>query len=651
MNRHLTEQQLIDYQFKLASEAGMEEARAHLEQCEQCRQHLAELNRKFAALDLLREELKPSDTLIAMTVENAAKPRRARVIPFLPLPWLGAAAAAIIVGVAVFVAPNLGPKGQPKEVLTPPTLQRDDASTDKADESIASVPHSSSPVPAQPEPDAHSLRQTLAESAGGSVKAKGLGDGSLAFAGDHRQAALDDATRFARPDATDEKPPFAPASAIELVVLPRRENVQLTIYNGADLTLVRERRNLTLKQGWNWLQFMWANTLIDPTSLTLEPLEHKGEVQVQQLVFPPRLRELGRWLIHSETTGQVPFELTYFTSGLAWRAFYMGTLSQDEKTMLLEAYVRVDNASGEDYEDAQTRLIVGRVHLLDEIAELARREYPYGSPALTSGYGGMGGRIRLNYLEEKGKAEAPAALATAFRDLEDRKEIMKEGLSEYFLYTIEGTETIPNQWGKRLLSMETDEIPVKALYKYDEERWETQTIQFVSFANDEEHILGETPLPDGTVRIYGWADEQGHLSYVGGADVKYIPVGEEVELDLGAARLVEVKPVLVEERTENYVFDQDGDVSGWDEVRTWRIEVTNTRTLPVDIEITRGFETAYWTLKQGDSPASYEKYDVTHARFRLTVEPRNKRAFEYTVTTYHGVREQSLPNDESNRKD
>ena len=59
-----------------------------------------------------------------------------------------------------------------------------------------------------------------------------------------------------------EEPPFAPASNIELVTLPRRESVQLTIYNAADLTLVREQRKLTLQKGWNWLQFMWANTLI-----------------------------------------------------------------------------------------------------------------------------------------------------------------------------------------------------------------------------------------------------------------------------------------------------------------------------------------------------------------------------------------------------
>ncbi|MHC4621617.1 MAG: hypothetical protein ACYTEQ_28070, partial [Planctomycetota bacterium] len=106
----------------------------------------------------------------------------------------------------------------------------------------------------------------------------------------------------------------------------------------------------------------------------------KDKIDIQQLVFPARLRELGRWLIRSEVGGQVPFEITYFTSGLSWRAFYMGTLSADEQKMKLQGYVRVANSSGEDYENAQTRLIVGKVHILDEIAELARRQYPYGSP-------------------------------------------------------------------------------------------------------------------------------------------------------------------------------------------------------------------------------------------------------------------------------
>ena len=42
-----------------------------------------------------------------------------------------------------------------------------------------------------------------------------------------------------------------------------------------------------------------------------------------------------------------------------------------------------------------------------------------------------------------------------------KKKITKEGLSEYFLYTIEGTETIPNNWAKRLPSFESKRFPLK----------------------------------------------------------------------------------------------------------------------------------------------------------------------------------------------
>jgi hypothetical protein len=666
MNGHLTEQQLIDYQFKLASEAGMDEARAHLETCEACRHRLEQLARKFASLDLLRGEIKASEALVAKTVENAATRSLRRTLSLPRFAWLGATAAALVVGVALLLVSNLGPRPQRQIYTTnapveeknavatqtgaesaaePERLVAQDAvggARDRQSGSAAAKPQMA-PAPAAPTND--------------SLKAEGLARSVPVRAPEETPHGvttnvLGAAAPVVQLDVTEEKPPFAPASAIELVVLPRRENVQLTIYNAEDLTLVRERRNLTLKRGWNWLQFMWAGTLIDPTSLALEPLEHKGEVEVRQLVFPPRLRESGRWLIRSEVSGQVPFEMTYLTSGLSWRAFYMGTLAQDEKTMHLESYVRVANNSGEDYENAQTRLIVGQVHLLDEIATLAQRQYPYDSPANLYGEGdAIGGPEDEKELGDKDTSK-PAVVTGFMGDLEglERKEVRKEGLSEYFLYTIEGTETIPNEWGKRLLSFEANDIPVTSLYKYDQERWGDQTVQFLSFANDEKHKLGQTPLPDGMVRVYGRADGQGHLSYVGGTAVKYIPVGEEIELDLGSARLVAVKPELTDYRAENHTFDRNGDVSGWDEVQTWRIEVANARTLPIDIEVTRDFETAYWTLKLEDKGVSYEKYDVNHARFKLMAEPRSKRVFEYTVTTYHGVREQSLTNVQDSRK-
>ncbi|MHC4510798.1 MAG: hypothetical protein ACYTAO_17890, partial [Planctomycetota bacterium] len=155
---------------------------------------------------------------------------------------------------------------------------------------------------------------------------------------------------------------------VDLVTLPSRDTVQLTIYNSADMTLVRESRALTLKSGANALQFSWENTLIDPTSLEMLPKANADKIDIAELVYPPRVRNLGLWNIASGVSGKVPVEITYLTSGLSWRAFYMGTLTEDEKTMRLKGYVVVTNNSGEDYENAQTRLIVGQVHILDQIA-------------------------------------------------------------------------------------------------------------------------------------------------------------------------------------------------------------------------------------------------------------------------------------------
>ncbi|MBW7988419.1 MAG: DUF4139 domain-containing protein [Planctomycetes bacterium] len=611
MKHHLTEKELIEYQFKLASDAGMKEAAEHIEGCCQCRRDLEKLQRKYSALDLLGEKVEISEDLISRVTEQAGKPVLKRIAWFKKPIWMSSAAAVLVVGL-LLVANQLSEDGtKQREVARGPisVAEMEAASTPEITQARA--------VQKNDTPRKATLSMAPMEEAADMYATKGK----------------------TSDDAISEQPPFAPASAIELVTLPRREKVQLTIYNSADMTLVRERRNLTMKKGWNWLQFMWANTLIDPTSLSLEPLAQGDKIDIQQLVFPARLRELGRWLIHSEVSGQVPFEITYFTSGISWRAFYMGTLAEDEKTMQLQGYVRVNNSSGEDYEEAETRLIVGNVHILDEITELAKRQYPYNRPGILryESYNGDVGDMDGDKVPLLGDIPTSSEL---FLDMRfNRKEIRKEGLSEYFLYTIEGTETIPNQWGKRLLSFDVEDIEVDSLYKYDEDRWGNQTIRFVKFANDEEHNLGETPIPNGTVKIYGKADSEGFLSYVGGTNIKYIPVDEEVELNLGPARLVKVEPKLMNFKTDNYMFDRRGNVAGWDEIRTWKIEIINTRELPIEIEVTRGFNTAYWTLQ---ADAAYEKYDATHARFNLNPEPKSKEAFEYTVTTYHGMRENVL---------
>jgi len=164
------------------------------------------------------------------------------------------------------------------------------------------------------------------------------------------------------------------AKNVDLVTLPSRDTVQLTIYNSEDLTLVKETRHVTLRKGSNQLQFSWANTLIDPTSVTLRPLQHAGEVEIADTVFPGQKPQHLIWNVESGIDGQIAVEVSYFTSGLTWTMDYVGVCDAAETVMDFDGYVRVFNRSGEEYENASVRLIVGKINLVEQIAELARRQ-------------------------------------------------------------------------------------------------------------------------------------------------------------------------------------------------------------------------------------------------------------------------------------
>ena len=77
------------------------------------------------------------------------------------------------------------------------------------------------------------------------------------------------------------------------------------------------------------------------------------------------------------------------------------------------------------------------------------------------------------------------------------KQVAKEGLSEYFIYTIEGTETIRNGWSKRMQSIETAKVPFKIQYRYRPAEYGDQLVRMYLLTNDKDSKLGTTPLPDG----------------------------------------------------------------------------------------------------------------------------------------------------------
>lgn len=421
--------------------------------------------------------------------------------------------------------------------------------------------------------------------------------------------------------------PGLAAARVNVVTLPDRDTVQLTIYNSTDLTMVKETRHLTFRKGVNRLEFSWANTLIDPTSVEFRPLTHADQIDVLDVRFPARVTNLLEWRIQSEVAGEVEVEIRYFTSGIRWSADYVGEADAAERTMTLAGQVRVYNDSGEDYENAQVRLVVGTIHLVEEIAELARRGRP-GEPPPPASPVVMKALMSGRRESAMNGAFAGAADVAAARP----REIIKEGVSEYFLYTVEGRDTIPTGWSRRLPSFRAEQVPLVSFYKYDFDRWGDRVQRYYRFKNDRASNLGREPLPNGDVKAFRVVTPDGLLAYVGGTAVKYIPIDEQVDLELGPDPELRVEPTLMNWEKVDIRFDEHGHVIGWTTREEWTIEIQNAKDIDVALDLRRNFA-GDWTL---DTKAGYEKVDADTVKFTMPLKPREKRTITYQLVTRHG---------------
>jgi hypothetical protein len=414
--------------------------------------------------------------------------------------------------------------------------------------------------------------------------------------------------------------PSVLARNVDLSTVPPRDSVQLTIYNSEDLTLVRESRSLSLKKGINRIQYSWANTLIDPTSVEIRPVEKEDQIEILDTTFPGDKPQHLIWNIQSEIEGQAQFQVTYFTSGLSWSADYVLIADPDETQLSFDGYVQVYNNSGEEYENAQVRLVVGVVNLVEKIEELARQ-----------------GVIRRRAGEPVREEHRRMALRGALADAASMEaaagrpaEIVKEGLSEYFIYTIEGRQTIPNQWSRRMLSFQARQVDFDIVYRVRPYQYGGRPVRFFMLENDEEHKLGTTPLPDGLVRTFRENGRDG-LSFLGQQKVSYVPIKEDIELNVGTDDEVVWERKRMNVARSNFKFGgtRNRQVVGWDEAFTCREELRNHRAEPIRVEVRHVID--------GDVELEAEGarlHDFRTVEFAFAVEPGRRLAWQYEYTQH-----------------
>jgi len=434
------------------------------------------------------------------------------------------------------------------------------------------------------------------------------------------------------------------ARNVDLSTVPARSTVQLTIYNSEDLTLVRETRTVTFKKGMNPLQFSWANTLIDSSSVELKFLNNGDKLEVLDTTFPHDKPQMLYWNVQSEIDGEAKIQITYFTSGITWAADYLCVANQAETELNFEGFVRVFNRSGEEYEHAQVRLVVGTINLVEKIAQLAQVPMSQVANLPRPTTAPMRAKAATEMME-KGERAASGGKPADFNE----KQIVKEGLSEYFIYTIEGTETIPNGWSKRMRSLEASAVAFKIQYRYRPQQYGEQLVRMYLLANNKEAKLGTTPLPDGMVRVFRDNGRDG-LSYLTQQSIKYVPIGDKIELNLGVDPEVIFELIKLKSARENIWLQRHGtntykrlgedaevkevnySVAGWEDRVTYTQRIRNYTSKPIEVEVRRSYD-GHTVFKSALEP---KLFDYRTVEFTTSVAAGKKADLYHDVIRKQG---------------
>jgi hypothetical protein len=166
--------------------------------------------------------------------------------------------------------------------------------------------------------------------------------------------------------------------------------------------------------------------------------------------------------------------------------------------------------------------------------------------------------------------------------------------------------------------------------------------------NDTASKLGATPLPDGVVRAFRDNGRDG-LSYLAAQNVKYIPIGDKIELNLGPDPNVTFD--LVKRRVNRdelwlqingadvfrrvgggVAIDVNSSVVGWDDHERYAQRVRNYTAKPIEVEIRRAFP-GHVTFKSQLKPTLH---DFQTVQFTTSVDAGKKADLQFEVIRHQG---------------
>ena len=125
---------------------------------------------------------------------------------------------------------------------------------------------------------------------------------------------------------------------------------------------------------------------------------------------------------------------------------------------------------------------------------------------------------------------------------------------------------------------------------------------------------------------------------MGSDTTKYIPVDKKAELNLGSTLNIKLTPRVMAYAKENIIFDKKGNVSGFDEVRTYQVQVSNFTDQAASVEYVKHMDTPYFNISDMKQSGKFERTDQDTIQFTIQLPPRTDQSIWFTVTLLRGER-------------
>ncbi len=149
---------------------------------------------------------------------------------------------------------------------------------------------------------------------------------------------------------------------IKLITLPVREHVEIQLEN-ENTTIIEEERIVPLRKGNNDIDFSWQNTTIRPETIVFRVIDDNAsesgsspgtglKTNVLSVSYPPNESALT-WKVSASDNGSARVRITYALEGLNRNYHYIARADEDETSMAMMQYIKINNQSGESYVNAR----------------------------------------------------------------------------------------------------------------------------------------------------------------------------------------------------------------------------------------------------------------------------------------------------------